>query len=52
MSEDNSAPSLSPIAAAARDMLAAVAPGDSPSMGRAGGYVGTCYASVIRYGNE
>ena len=45
-------PGTSPIYAVAGDMLAAVAPGDSPSMGRAGGYVGTCHADLTRYGNE
>ena len=52
MTDANNAPGLSPIYAAARQMLDAIAPGDSPSMGRAGGYVGTCHASVTRYGNE
>ena len=52
MTAPNNAPGLSPIYAAARQMLDAIAPGDSPSMGRAGGYVGTCHASVTRYGNE
>ena len=49
---DFNAPGLSPIYAAARQMLDAIAPGDSPSMGRAGGYVGTCHASIARHGNE
>ena len=52
MTDANNAPGLSDIYAAARQMLDAIAPGDSPSMGRAGGYVGTCHASVTRYGSE
>ena len=45
-------PGASPIYAAARQMLDAIAPGDSPSMGTVSAWVGTCHASVIRYGNE
>ena len=52
MTNETNPPGLSSIYAAARQMLDAIAPGDSPSMGRAGGYVGTCHASVTRYANE
>ena len=52
MTDANNPPGLSPIYAAARQMLDVIAPGDSPSMARVGGYVGTCHASITRYGNE
>lgn len=52
MTAPNNAPGVSPIYAAARQMLDAIAPGDSPSMGTVGAYVGTCHASLTRYGDE
>ena len=52
MTDANNPPGVSPIYAAARQMLDVIAPGDSPSMARVGGYVGTCHASVTRHGNE
>lgn len=52
MNDDFNAPGLSPIYAAARQMLDAIAPGDSPSMGTVGAWVGTCHASITRHGNE
>jgi len=47
-----SAPGMSDIYAAARQMLDAVAPGDSPSMATVGAWVETCHAGLTRYGNE
>ena len=52
MTDETNAPGLSDIYAAARQMLDAIAPGDSPSMATVGAWVGTCHASVARYGNE
>jgi len=51
VSEDTNAPGLSPIYAIARQMLGAVAPGDSPSMADAAAWVGTCHADLTRHGN-
>ena len=52
MTNETNPPGLSDIYAAARQMLDAIAPGDSPSMATGGAWVGTCHASVARYGNE
>lgn len=49
---EHNPPGLSPIYAVARQMIDAVAPGDSPSMASVGGYVGTLHASITRYGND
>jgi len=52
VTQDTNAPGLSPIYAIARQMLDAVAPGDSPSMGTVAAWVGTCHADLTRYGGD